>query len=344
MKISTAGDCGDVVSGVLGTLQATPGKHTVLLRDDGRTKGIVKRAHLIIPLVKAQPYIDDCRVWKDEAVDWASEKFRNGYHSTAHTLLYAHANHAKSLGLRDTLPLGREQWLFATPDKKADGRVVINRSPRYQNPDFPWAEVVKMYGSAIMFVGLPEEHYMFEQLYGKVEYQPTKDLLETARLIAGSQLFIGNQSVAFNIAEGLKVQRILEMCLTVCDCVYPPDGKVQWVADGAATLPSLTGGEPVKTPSRLLDISHIHPSYVPPGGWQYGEVITSHVDTCVRDVMKKGEPGTKEEIRRKVLEANMARQPRFFLKQMPTARFSLARRALLEAGVTTHSLLDKVPG
>lgn len=342
MTCSTSGDLGDVVSGVLGTLQTTPGKHTVLLRDDGRTKGIVKRAHLITPLIKAQPYIDDCRVWNGEEVDWVSEKFRNGFHSTTNTLLYAHASHAKSVGLIDNLPLGREQWLFATPDKKAEGRVVINRSPRYQNPHFPWNEVVKFYGSAIMFVGLPEEHYMFEQLYGKVEYRPTKDLLETARLIAGSQLFIGNQSVAFNVAEGLKVQRILEMCLTVCDCVYPPDGKVQWVADGAATLPPFTGGDPVQTPSRIFDISHIHPSFIPPGGWVYGQVMTSNLDTCVREAIRKGETGTKEEVQQKVLEANLRRKPRFFLKQMPTAQFSLARRAIQNAGVNTHPLLDIV--
>jgi hypothetical protein len=42
--------------------------------------------------------------------------------------------------------------------------------------------------------------------WDKIEYQPTKTLLEVAELIAGAETFIGNQSVALSVAIGLGVE------------------------------------------------------------------------------------------------------------------------------------------
>ena len=40
----------------------------------------------------------------------------------------------------------------------------------------------------------------------------------TARIIAGSKIFIGNQSTPFAIAEGMKHNRILETDITIPNC------------------------------------------------------------------------------------------------------------------------------
>ena len=53
------------------------------------------------------------------------------------------------------------------------------------------------------------------------------NFLEMAELIKNSKLFIGNQSSAFAIAEGLKVNRILEQSKDILN-VYPL-GKKGWI-------------------------------------------------------------------------------------------------------------------
>ncbi len=89
--------------------------------------------------------------------------------------------------------------------------VVIHRTTRYHNPRFPWRAVVKKYGRDAVMVGFPEEHEVFCEAFGHVSYYSTADLLELARVIAGSRLFIGNQSTPAAIAEGLKHRKVLEV-------------------------------------------------------------------------------------------------------------------------------------
>ena len=57
----------------------------------------------------------------------------------------------------------------------------------------------------------------------EVIYTPTKNFLEVAQLIAGSKLFIGNQSAPYAVAEGLKHNSILEVTLPSPDCIYERD-------------------------------------------------------------------------------------------------------------------------
>lgn len=335
--------------GVLGVAASIPGKHTVYLRDDGRTKGIVKREHIVRPLIESQPYIAACKVWKDEPIEWESEKFRNGYHSTTNTLLFAHARHARDNGVITEIPTGEFAWLKVDPDKGMSERVVINRSPRYQNDMFPWDVVAQKYGKALLFVGLPEEHYWFEERFGKVEYRPTKDMLEVAKLIAGSFLFIGNQSSAMTLAEGLKKRRLQETCLTVPDCIYPGDSGAQYVAEGSSVLPGLDGVDTI-TSSRALRIEEVSTIFVPKGGWQYdspetGPLMTSHIDTCARDVHAKLKSSiTREQARDMVLRYNIQRSPRSFMPSLSVSRFAFVQQALQSANITKHPVLDLFSG
>lgn len=346
LRASTAGDLGDCIAGVLGVLFAIPGRHTICLRDDGRTKGIVRREAIIRPLMESQSYVAECKVDSTGHVEWPSEKFRDGYHSICNTLLYAHASHAKSLGLIDILPTGAKAWLSVEPKRGVSERIVISRSARYHNPHFPWRDVVGKYGKQLLFVGLPEEHYMFEQSFGNVEYQPTENLLDVGQLISGARMFIGNQSSAMTIAEGLKKPRIMEMALGVCDCVYPGEGA-QYVADGAVVLP---GDPPTETVSRALTLDQVPAWCVPPGGWQYdsertGHVMTSNLGTCVRQVRKRlGSTRSVDEDTRAVLNQNAQRVPRFFVRMMSLEPYHLARRAFENAGFTDHPLLNLLKG
>ena len=166
----------------------------------------------------------------------ALEEFRSDYGHYPFVNWY-HAKHAFDTGFIKSMPDMSKQWLFVEPDKNWSGNVIVNRTERYPNDTFNWKAIVAHYGSRIVFIGLPHEHEKFCASFGKVRYRPTVDMLEVARMIAGSALFIGNQSAAMTIAEGLKHPRIQESCLWLPDCIYPGAKNAQYVHNGACVLP-----------------------------------------------------------------------------------------------------------
>ena len=105
-------------------------------------------------------------------------------------------------------------WLSVPSPKIVDGRdVVINRTARWIPPQLSpvWQQWHKdgMEDRA-MFIGLPSEHEEFKRATGwNIPHQPTTSLLEVAEYIAGSKVFVGNQSVALSLAIGLGHQEIL---------------------------------------------------------------------------------------------------------------------------------------
>ena len=102
-------------------------------------------------------------------------------------------------------------WIEATPSKKTNGRVLVSRTARYHNYNFPWKKVMRHLGSRAVFMGTPEEHLAFQQdVQMPVEYLPTADCLEMAEAIAGSDLYIHNQSAGFWIAAGMRHPQIQE--------------------------------------------------------------------------------------------------------------------------------------
>lgn len=87
--------------------------------------------------------------------------------------------------------------------------VAVSRSHRYRNPQFPWKRVAEQYRDKMVFVGFAEEHDDFCKQVAVVPWCQTHNMLDIARVIAGSVLFIGNQSACNAVAEGLK-QNILQ--------------------------------------------------------------------------------------------------------------------------------------
>ena len=321
LNVSTTGDAGDIFV-MLATLKHTGRQCDVYLRDHPRTAGIVHRIHLVKPLVEAQPYINSVRIWKDEKIHWESEKFRQyGYVNNKLNLAHNHAQAAVRDGFVSSMPDVSKPWLTVESDTTYRNRVIINRSPRYNNPRFPWREVVKHFGGMIVFIGLAEEHARFCEAFGQVEYQPTRDFLEVARIIAGSALFIGNQSACMTIAEGLKHPRIQETCLTHPDCIYPGAVRSQYVADDVVTLPDgtvLRGVRP-KTEKK----THT----TPPGNWRYNGGASPCFELLVREVAKRENLtiGDAEDV---VYDANVERCPAFFADHGEQAQFLRVQQAL----------------
>lgn len=353
MICSSEGDAGDITY-ALCLLKELGGSHTLLLQQSARTKargvdGISQLHRLVGPLASAQPYISECRVMiAGEKIDWQSALFRNqGHYRQGETLMEAHRKNLEATTGLGSGITGKTRWLDAPADKSMAGKVVVNRTGRYRNQYFPWMEVVAHYGHRLVFVGLKHEWREFCGHFGYVDFRPTSDLLEVASLIAGSSLFIGNQSSPFAVAEGLKHPRILEMSMEFPDTVFGGD-NVQYVADGTAVLPDVAGSGERRISSKAFNITQVNTLYIPRGGWQYnseatGPVMTSSLDGTARKI--KGKLGlTQQQAEAEVIKQNVLREPRHFARYMQMPDFSRARAALQAAGVTDHPLHEIAKG
>lgn len=176
------------------------------------------RYEAIRPLLVAQPYIEDVRWHAGEKVDHDFTNFRSMYKS------------GRSLAVTQAIFIGadpegsRTRWLDVTSSN--NGRVIIHRSPRYHNEMFPWAEVLDYFGKQAIYCGLWDEFQQFVAENGHCEFYQPKDYLELAQLISGSELFIGNQSSPYAVAEGLKHNSIQETHDRNHDCIFErPNAK-----------------------------------------------------------------------------------------------------------------------
>lgn len=316
LTISSSGDLGDIVF-LLNLIRQIPGgRHTLALRSSQLTKAKddekVKRLHdTIAPLALAQRYIRDVVIIDaGTPVDWASEGFRKlGHFRKGETLMHAHLHHlVKSLGLSFQDFHDNTPWLNVVKDTDATDRVVINRTARYRNSQFPWAQVVRHLGSRLLFVGLEDEWRQFCRDFGTVEYHPTASMLEVAQLIAGSQLFIGNQSSANACAEGLKHASIQETCIELPDCVFPRP-NAQFVANGVVTMPD---GTVLRPPPKAHGPQERRTMESPPGMWQYPGYAGHSAFAVLAGLVSRNEGVPLEEASEKVYALNQERCPEFF--------------------------------
>jgi hypothetical protein len=214
------GDAGDIIASLpavralgdgLFYLEASTYTRVMMTPDNWR--GIDK-------VLREQPYILDVREFDRRTIvsynlnDW---RVRHGR--------AMRSNQSKDKSLVDWqleqygIPLTAKDtaWLqFAEPIKAA--RVVFNRTGTeryrhhvYHNVRFPWHHIWNKYADDAVFIGTPDEHKVFCATCGEVPHYKTKDLHEAARVVAGCELFVGNQSCCYWIAEGLKKNLILEV-------------------------------------------------------------------------------------------------------------------------------------
>lgn len=259
MTFASAGDLGDAI------LQCccvkALGGGTLLLHSERWTREPMTEAKVqsLRSLLITQPYIEDVRWLKPgDQVDVNLNDFRAAYFRD-----FKKPDFPKQRNLCEWIlrthgcdpEEQNKQWLEVEPNPIA--RVIINRTGAgrkahhvYRNREFPWTRIVDQYGNDAVFVGTREEYSDFVLRIDpteRVPYLPTVNLLDLARIIAGSELFIGNQSCAYAIAEGLKKSAILEVCPWLPNCLfYRSDVIHGW--DSKIDLPPLTsavGGQSV---------------------------------------------------------------------------------------------------
>lgn len=161
---------------------------------------------------EAQPYITKFDALDDTVeITHNLDKFRPLFvnHPGNYVDTYATAFNIKDPETCKTLR--NTPWLYINdPITYKDRPIIVNRTERWIPPTLSpnwiaWRE--QEFDKKTLFVGLPQEYEKFIRDTGwrNIEYLPTPDLLTLARVIAGCEEFIGNQSLALSLAIGLGV-------------------------------------------------------------------------------------------------------------------------------------------
>jgi hypothetical protein len=163
-----------------------------------------KSVELFTPLILSQPHFARCEALHGQQVDYDLTAFRQlpfDYRMGSIARWYF-------LTYGINWDLGKP-WLYVTPNTAYEDAVVIARSSRYHSPGISYGFLKKY--TRLVFVGVPDEYNEMKKELPALEYAPVHDFLQLAKIIAGSRLFIGNQSFPFSLAEALKVPRVLEV-------------------------------------------------------------------------------------------------------------------------------------
>lgn len=192
-----------------------------------RGRFTVSDYEILEPLLLRQSYIEKVDKWQGQH-DIDLDKFRG--------VLFRgfEGNYVQAYHMTFNLPFRAEDlhepWLEA--DSKTIAPIVINRTFRYRCPEGTgtWQNLLSQANIVQngIFVGTEDEHENFVRLTGfKVSRYPVKNFKELADVIAGADLFMGNQSAAYSIAMGLGKSSILETIkikpLNNNECYFPRD-------------------------------------------------------------------------------------------------------------------------
>lgn len=168
--------------------------------------------NMMIPLYKAQSFIEDCRIWNGEPVHIDLNDIRRQYvgipnFSIQRWYFYIYPDLACDLS---------RVWIDV-PDAEKDlakGKIILTRTERYRNP-FANYSFLKDFEDQIVFCGTNKEYNLFNMDFDlKVGRLVINDFLELAQALKQCKFHISNQTQAFQLSEGQKIPRILETCQT----------------------------------------------------------------------------------------------------------------------------------
>ena len=285
-------DLGDIIVS-LASVQAAGGGNYYIQNNPTAIK-------MLKPLIEVQPYIDKCSTKNLSKIDKSFVDFRKNGHPYGVTLAELHAR-----WIDQPTDLSKP-WLFVPKDNKFSGKIIVNKTARYNNSLFPWVELVKLLGDKMLFVGHDAEYASFCKRFGNVCRLIVSDYLQLAIAINSSECFIGNQSSANCVAEGLKHRSIQEVCLRIPDCIYKRDNATL-CCDGLINTDvaniSINVGTSYK---RAIDKTQ-----TPSGGWQItinGKTLKSYsIDALAIQAQSLGVNKKKSEIEDMIVDETSPR-------------------------------------
>ncbi|MDP9174552.1 MAG: hypothetical protein M3O30_11890 [Planctomycetota bacterium] len=183
----------------------------------GRCKFNQAGYDFIRPLLMEQPYLQDVRIWSGEPIQYNldSSRLHMGDVRTNLAVFYMRA-----FGLDETVV--HQSWLsLKSSPISLPKPIIVNRTVRYQSKYHWWELNIRPLLAQAVFMGLEKEHEIFEYTFDcKIDFHKGADALEIARILAGSQLLIANQSFIMSIAIGLGTAFAQEVYDSAPNCIF----------------------------------------------------------------------------------------------------------------------------
>lgn len=179
---------------------------------------------MMTEILEVQPYIKEVKHFKGSREEWKSLKVDynlDGFRNWDHRNNLLTVCHLKAFNLLGSTPLFNlsQPWLYNIEPKHIRP-IVINKNLSYPGDNIDW-DVLKGYEKKCVFLGLVQEYDSFIKMTGlnipRHVLNP-ETALEFASIIKGSDIYIGNQSLGFSLAEGMKHPRVLEIYMGAPNC------------------------------------------------------------------------------------------------------------------------------
>lgn len=163
---------------------------------------------MLYPLIKSQDYIEDFIVYNGQEIEMDMDKCRMEiYTNQPHGSLnrwFFHVYPEMNCDLS-------KEWISVSSGTLHMDKIIINITDRYRNYIINYF-FLKKYQDKILFAGTQDEYNRFCEQWGvDVKYLEVNNFLELAIAIKSCKFFLGNQSFCFQLAESMKVPRILEI-------------------------------------------------------------------------------------------------------------------------------------
>lgn len=176
-----------------------------------------KVINMMIPLLMAQECICQVKVWDNEEINVNLDEIRNGgvgMPGLSINRWYFYVYPDLSCDLSGV-------WLNV-PDTSLDlakNKIIITRTERYRNDRLDYG-FLKPYEDELLFCGTMREYNNFCMQFDlNVKMLNISNFLELAQAIKQCRFHITNQTQAFQLSEGLKIPRLLEVCVAAPNCI-----------------------------------------------------------------------------------------------------------------------------
>lgn len=165
---------------------------------------------MIKPLLLCQECIEDIREYNEEEIQVDLDMIRDTFvnmpnGSINRWYFYVYPDLSTDLTVK---------WITISDTDKdiAKNKIIISRTQRYTNESINYS-FLKEYEKNIVFAGTKLEHEIFCYKQNlSIPLLIVNDFLELAQGIKQSKLHLSNQTMAFQISEGLKHPRVVELC------------------------------------------------------------------------------------------------------------------------------------
>lgn len=179
---------------------------------------------MLLPLLRTQKWIKRVR-WSQFYPIAEEMHDMNGFRKVwgqrhtlgIKTLCEAQFEH---LGIREKFQQSEWLELWGSEDRYKLERIIIHRSARWRQDDEMWRKLLARHRKDVLFVGLPDEYFEFENMFGPVSFWKVIDFLEMARLIADNVGCVMNQSFPCALAVAMGQRVFQEQSLATPDCTF----------------------------------------------------------------------------------------------------------------------------